>query len=280
MVKRCVIVTGLSGAGKNTALEALEELDYFAINNLMPSLWPALVERCSRGGIERLAMVIDTRSQRFMHELDPAVAELRQRGIEPEWLFLEASDQAVIRRYGLTRRRHPLGERSTLEDIARERQLLADLRARANVVIDTSDLSERELAARLKSIYGPKDLAFTLEFLSFGYKFGVPLDADVVVDLRFLPNPYYQPEFQALPGTDPQVVAYVLERSGSYYREVAQFLWSTLALVVQEGRPGFLVALGCTGGRHRSVVFAQELAKEFGPAYRTAVRHRDLERGG
>ncbi len=283
-----VVVTGLSGAGKSTALHALEDLGFFCIDNLPTLMAPEAVSVCERGGISRLALGMDVRVREFLGEVSSVLEKLGSLGAL-RVLFLDASDEALLRRFNETRRPHPLardhGTRdalAVLDGVALERERLAPLRARADDVIDTTALSVHELRRLIVDRFGPLSGGaprMSVRFVSFGFKYGAPVDADIVLDVRFLDNPHFVPELRPLPGTDPRVADYVLGRP-----ETRDFLKHSLSLLEfalpkyeREGKSYLTVAIGCTGGRHRSVVLADALAKSIG-GEQIAVVHRDLAR--
>ena len=280
------IVTGLSGSGKSTALRVLEDLGWFCVDNLPTLLAGDLVRICAdRGDVRGLALGIDAREKGFLSYFPSALAALRNAGHRVEVLFLDARDEALLRRFSSTRRPHPLSpDGDVLEGVHRERTELAPVRAVADRVFDTSDLTVHELRRRIIDyLTRGADPAqrLVVRVLSFGYKFGVPIDADFVLDARFLPNPFFVEHLKALPGTEPQVAAFVTEGS-----EAAWFLDTIVALLtrlvphyLRDGRTYLTVAIGCTGGRHRSVALAEALAKRL-PVQPVEVRHRDVDRGG
>ncbi len=279
------VVTGLSGAGRNTAARCLEDLGWFVVDNLPPSLISAVVELASRaqGGVQRVAVGVDIRSRAFSSDLRAALGELATRGARPRVLFLEASDEVLVQRYEANRRPHPLqsGDR-LLSGISRERALLADLRGEADLVIDTSRLNVHELRRQIDAAFA-EQAAPTLRatVLSFGYKYGLPVDADLVADMRFLPNPHWVPDLQPHTGRDADVRDYVLGQPGA-----GDFLdrWVDMFGVVadgyrREGKRYVTVAVGCTGGKHRSVAVAEELSRRLaGDGTDVRVVHRDLGR--
>lgn len=277
---RLIVVTGLSGAGKSTARGALEELGYHAVDNLPPPLWSQLVETLRSRGQERVALVVDSRANLFLEDLPRALESLRQKGISPEVLFLQARDEVLLNRYGASRRAHPLGDASLAADVARERVLLGDLLAVADHLVDTSDLSERELRSRVIDTFGG-DRLFRIRLVSFGFKYGLPADSDTVIDARSLPNPYYDPRLGPSSGLDPAVADYVLSGVGqTFYRAVQSLVATSANLAVAEDRAGLTVSVGCTGGRHRSVAIVEQLARDLATRFRIVVQHRDLEKEG
>ena len=280
------IVTGMSGAGRSAAADVLEDLGFFVIDNLPPALI-AKVAELGRGKDDagRFALVVDTRSGDFMHDLDEALAELRESGARTRILFLDASDEVLVRRYDATRRRHPLEETDRVsESIARERALLEELKGQADVVVDTSDLNVHELRDRLRELFGDAtrpDVGLQTSIVSFGYKHGLPLDVDLVFDCRFLPNPHWVETLRPLPGTDPKVRRYVMTQpeTKDFLIELERLFALLLPAYVREGKAYLSIGVGCTGGHHRSVVIAEELGKVLERlGFDANVHHRDVDR--
>jgi RNase adapter protein RapZ len=281
-----VLVTGLSGAGRGTAAKVLEDLGWYVADNLPPQLITRMVDFGLAAGsrITRLAVVMDVRSRGFTGDLDSVRNELATRNINPRVVFMEASDDMLVRRYEQNRRSHPLqGEQTLAEGIAAERRMLAPVRATADLIIDTSTLSVRALRESIERAFGSDagtSTSVTVE--SFGFKYGLPMDADMVMDVRFLPNPHWVDELRPLTGQHPAVSEYVLSQPGA-----AEFLAAyhqMLSLVVEgyrrEGKRYMTVAIGCTGGKHRSVAIAEELMRllRADPQLSVRVLHRDLGR--
>lgn len=280
------IITGLSGAGRSEASRSLEDIGFFVVDNLPPALLPKMAELAARpGGPMRLAIVIDARGGVFFGELSRALEELKQLHVNYRILYLEASDDALVNRYEATRHRHPLAPADrVVEGIRKERLMMESLRGEADLVIDTSQLTPHELRDRLRDAFadGVADAALRVSVSSFGFKYGAPRDADLVLDVRFLPNPHWIDELRPLPGTDDRVRAYVTSQGA--YQDFTARLHDLLDVVVPgyvaEGKSYLTVAVGCTGGRHRSIVVAEDIAVYFKEKGMSAsLDHRDLERG-
>jgi len=280
-----VIITGMSGAGRSTAANVLEDLGWFVVDNLPPALIPTLTELGGRaqGNVPRIAAVVDVRSGSFFADLTEALARLKNDGINPRIIYLEASDAVLVRRHEAVRRPHPLqGDGRLVDGIARERDMVGDLRADADIIIDTSDLNVHELSAKVLQAFeenGRTGLHATL--ISFGYKYGLPVDADLVADCRFLPNPHWVPELRPLTGQDAAVRDYVLQQPGA--REFIDGYTSLLEVVsagyLREGKRFATVAIGCTGGKHRSVAITEQLKQRLSDlGMDVVVVHRDLGR--
>ena len=280
-----LIITGLSGAGKSLATHSLEDLGFFCVDNLPPALIPKFAEivKESQGRIRQVALVIDIRGGQFFDDLGAALANLEMAGIPFQILFLDASDEILVRRYEETRRKHPLGD-SILDGIRAERKRLQPLKERSHWIIDTSTLSARELKEELGDAFRRTDKrrTLTVNVTTFGYKYGIPLDADMVFDVRFLPNPYYLESLRALPGNSPEVREFVLrwEQTGEFQRRLHDLLLYLLPQFTAEGKSHLTVAIGCTGGKHRSVVIGESLAQFLrGAGYAVRVKHRDVRKG-
>jgi len=280
------IITGLSGAGKTEAIRCFEDMGYFCIDNLPSTFIPKLAELCSLPGsrIGKVALVCDVRGGEFFDALFEALRELKSRDIGYQILFLEASDEELVKRFKETRRRHPLAEGGELtEGIHKERQLLESFRGRADMIIDTTNLEAYELRDKIRSSFlgEQKRKAILTTVISFGYKYGVPLDADLVMDVRFLPNPHYIEELRPYSGEDERVRDFVLRRkeTQAFLRKFRDLLAFLLPYYVSEGKTHLIIALGCTGGTHRSVVLANEIEKFLKEkGYNVVVRHRDVKR--
>ncbi len=277
-------ITGMSGAGRSTAADVVEDLGWFVVDNLPPALLTNLLDAVDvdHEGY-RLAVVADVRSPNFPMNLSAALTEAAEAGVRTRLLFLEADDEALVSRFEGVRRPHPLqGDGRLVDGIERERAMLADLRGSADVVLDTSHLNVNQLAATLRHAFAtPDNDQLRVTVVSFGFKYGLPIDADIVTDARFLPNPHWVPALRARPGTDPEVAAYVLAQPGATdLLDTADRLVSLAASgYLREGKHYATVAVGCTGGRHRSVALAEELCHRLAAAgMRTRVVHRDLGR--
>lgn len=282
-----LVVTGFSGAGKSMAVNALEDIGFFCIDNIPAGLMPRLIDFALQGEnqLSRVAVVLDVRGLRTARDVDKALAALDEKQVDCEILFLDASDEVIQRRYKETRRQHPLTISEGLpirEAIARERQMLTPLRERAKYVIDTSMLTTAQNRERVCSLFLNKgQTGMSLMVVSFGFKYGVPQEADLVFDVRCLPNPFYVPELKNLTGLDQPVVDYVMQspESQEFLRRIESFLEYALPLYVKEGKSQLMIAVGCTGGKHRSITFARkigEFCQKLG--YAPSVQHRDAKR--
>ena len=283
---RLIIITGLSGAGKSWTIKCFEDMGYYCVDNLPTTLIPTFAELCAHSTrrIARIALGVDIREREYLHSVVEVLSDLRGAGYLTEVLFLEASEEALVRRYHETRRRHPVSSGSLLDGIREERKLLANLRELADRVIDTSQITVHELRRRLVESYGEATpLGLSVNLLSFGYKFGVPYEADLVFDCRFLPNPFFVEALKAQDGRTAAVRQFVVEQPEG--RELITRLRDLLAYLLphyqKEGKAYLTVAVGCTGGRHRSVALVEEL-RGFVEAHgvSVAVTHRDVDRAG
>ena len=276
-----LIVTGMSGAGRSTAARAMEDLGWFRVDNMPPAMFAEVARRVAAPGsaVERVAFVAGTGA--FTEELVPGLDRLRAEGHRVRILFLDATDEVLVRRFEGTRHRHPLAGQLIAGNVERERELLEDIRAQADIVVDTSDLNENDLRRRMAELFASESSAMQSSILSFGYKHGLPLDADVVFDCRFLPNPHWVPELQPQNGLDEPVRDFVLQQPGAaaFIDRVDALLTSLMPAFLREGKSYLTIAVGCTGGRHRSVVVAEELARRLREeGYTIAVHHRDVDK--
>ena len=279
-----VLITGLSGAGKSNAVDCFEDLGFFCVDNLPPTFIPKFAELCAQSGgqIKKVALVCDMRGGAFFGHLFEALQELEEKNLEPEILFLEASDEVLIRRFKETRRRHPLGDLSLPEAIRQEREALSELRGKADRVIDTSNLEPRELKEKIAHYYESEkpEKRMHILIISFGYKYGLPLDADLVFDVRFMHNHNYVQRLRPLTGETTEVKDYVWRWmvTHKFFQKMQDLLEFSLPYYVREGKSHLVIALGCTGGRHRSVVLANELGRVLGKKYSITVEHRDINK--
>jgi RNase adapter protein RapZ len=279
---KVVVVTGVSGAGKSTALRALEDLGFYCADNLPMPLLPKFIELlAAREEVSRAALVVDARSGDFLEDAAPTLEAVRAAGHSIEVLFLDAPDDVLIRRFSETRRRHPLSGSNVREGLAAERSSLAPLRQAATTVVDTRDLTVHALRALVLERYGRSEATLAVTVLSFGFKYGLPMEADMVLDVRFLPNPFFVEGLSSLTGEDPQVGKFVLDNPETqlFLAKAEELLALCLAAFEREGKSYATVALGCTGGRHRSVVLAVELGRRLRNISTVSVRHRDVHRG-
>ncbi|MDQ1084412.1 MULTISPECIES: RNase adapter RapZ [Microbacterium] len=280
-----LIVTGMSGAGRSTVANALEDLDWYVVDNLPPQMLRPLLElsELAGGAVPRVAVVVDVRGRSLFSDLPEAMRTL-QAGRQVRVVFLDASDAVLVRRFEAVRRPHPLqGDGTILDGIRRERERLAPLREAADVVIDTSGMNVHQLSLRTVALFGDEGAArHTITLMSFGFKYGLPPDVDLVADMRFLPNPFWNEDLRPLTGEDPQVREYVLSRAGAaeFLDAYGAALRPVLEGYQRENKRHSVVAVGCTGGKHRSVVMARELAARLSDVPGVAVRvaHRDLGR--
>ena len=280
-----VVITGMSGAGKTVAMQSFEDMGYFCVDNMPPSLLPKFWELVKESGkITKIALVIDLRSRAFFDEIMSAIAGLDNTSfITTKILFLEASDDALVSRYKETRRTHPLaGEGRIYDGIIAERRLLQDIKTRAQKVIDTTNLSPRKLREEIMQAFSTgSEGIFTIQVMSFGFKYGLPIDADVVMDVRFLPNPHYIAELRPLTGLDEPVYDYVMSQpeAKTFYHKLMDLLDFSIPGYKKEGKSSVTIAIGCTGGQHRSVAFAERIGRELlSDSYNVTISHRDKDR--
>lgn len=281
---RFVIVTGLSGAGRSQAINNLEDLGYFCVDNLPPKLISKFAEACSQsdGKIDKVALVIDIRGGKFFDDLFSALNELKNEGIDYEILFLDASNSVLIKRYKESRRSHPLSKDGRIiKGIQEERLRLKDIKEKATHVIDTSNLTNGKLKTMINKIYGEggEDKCLTISIVSFGFKYGIPLDSDLVFDVRFLPNPYYIPELKKFSGNDAPVYNYVMKftETREFINKLSDMLLFLIPNYIKEGKSQLIVSIGCTGGRHRSVAIANRMFEILeGKNFLVNIEHRDL----
>jgi RNase adapter protein RapZ len=278
------IITGLSGAGRSEASKALEDLGYFVIDNLPPALIGKMADLGQAPGspAQHIALVVDVRGGQFFSELTEALKDLASRGVDYRILFLTADDDVLVRRFEATRRRHPLADR-VIDGITRERALLESMRAQADLVIDTSDLTVHDLRDKIVGTFSEKarETRLQVTVVSFGYKFGLPMDADVVLDVRFLPNPHWVEDLRPLPGTDARVTDFVMSRQATadFLHRFEGMLDVLIPGYLTEGKRYLTVAIGCTGGRHRSVVVGERIAEMLRRrGLPVSVEHRDIDR--
>ncbi|MFD2629129.1 RNase adapter RapZ [Oceanobacillus kapialis] len=280
-----VIITGMSGAGKTVAIQSFEDLGYYCVDNLPPALLPKFLElmRDSRNNIRKVALVMDLRGREFFDSLFEALDVLgKEDWLEEHILFLDAKDEKLVSRYKETRRSHPLDVGGLpLNGIRQEREILEQLRGRAQRIIDTTALKPKELREKIVQKYTEdKQEIFSVHMVSFGFKYGLPIDADLVFDVRFLPNPHYVPTLQPLTGLNKDVAGYVFKWSDTqiFNEKVLDLLQFMLPQYKKEGKSQLVVAIGCTGGQHRSVALSEYFAKELSSNYITHVTHRDIDK--
>ncbi|OIK16391.1 RNase adaptor protein RapZ [Bacillus sp. MUM 116] len=280
-----VIITGMSGAGKTVAIQSFEDLGFFCVDNLPPTLLPKFLELMKESGnkMNKVALVMDLRGREFFDHLFKALDDLSETSwVTPRILFLDADDSSLVRRYKETRRSHPLAhEGLPLEGIKLERDLLEELKGRAQLIYNTSKMKPRELREKILTEFTVnKEHIFTVNVMSFGFKHGLPIDADLVFDVRFLPNPHYIEHMRPKTGIDEEVSSYVLKwiETQKFLEKVTDLLSFMLPHYKREGKAQLIIAIGCTGGQHRSVALAEYIGKYFSKDYKTCITHRDIER--
>ena len=280
-----VVITGMSGAGKTVAMQSFEDMGYFCVDNMPPSLLPKFWELVKESGkITKIALVIDLRSRAFFDEIMTSISGLDNTSfITTKILFLEASDDALVSRYKETRRTHPLaGDGRVYDGIIAERRLLQDIKVRAQKVIDTTTLSPRKLREEIMHTFSNGDTdIFTIQVVSFGFKYGLPIDADIVMDVRFLPNPHYIEELRPLKGQDHAVYDYVMSQTETktFYHKFMELLDFVIPGYKKEGKSSVTIAIGCTGGQHRSVALTERTGRELmSDSYHVTISHRDKDK--
>ena len=280
---RFVIVTGLSGAGKTEATKSLEDMGYFCVDNLPPRLIPKFAEACNSGNIEKVALVIDIRGGVFFDDLFESLMYLKSSEFKYEILFLDASDEILVKRFKEARRSHPLAPQGrVLTGISEERNKLREVKDRADIIIDTSKYAIRDLREKINEYYGDmkspeKQLSITI--LSFGFKYGIPVDSDLVFDVRFIPNPFYIPELKKYSGSDEPVKKYVLDQKETqgFIEKLEDMLRFLIPNHIKEGKRQLIVSIGCTGGRHRSVAIANAIHEQLlNDSFDSRIEHRDI----
>ncbi|MBI5888247.1 MAG: RNase adapter RapZ [Deltaproteobacteria bacterium] len=280
---RLVVLSGPSGSGKSTAIKALEDSGFFCVDNMPVALLPKFMELLNQSGeTTKAAAVVDVRERKFLNEFTPVIGALKDAGYLVELVYLEAGDETLVRRFSETRRRHPLaGAESPLDGVIKERELLKEVKAHADKVVDTSGFNVHELRELIKDYFsGPAaEQKMTVTVVSFGFRFGIPTEADIIVDIRFLPNPYFVDTLKGLDGSAPEVRDYVLasHETREFLKRFGDFLTYLVPLYRKEGKSYLTIAVGCTGGRHRSVVVVDALANELQMAAVTVrIKHRDM----
>ena len=280
---RIIIVTGLSGSGKTHACRCLEDLGYFCVDNLPPVFIPKFVELCSHASshVTQVVFVVDTRSREFFDNLVQILEDMDKKNLDYEMLFMDASDDAIIRRYKETRRRHPMAPSSRISDgVAKERARLETVRGKATYLIDTSNLSKAELRDKIKLLFSKNESSsMSISVLSFGFKYGIPMDADIVLDVRFLPNPFYIENLRHKSGSVAEVAEYISEKpvTQEFLKRLNSLIEFLIPQYVKEGKSQLVIAVGCTGGMHRSVFIAKHIFDLISSnGYTVNLEHRDL----
>jgi UPF0042 nucleotide-binding protein len=285
MNQEVLILTGMSGAGRSTVAHALEDLGWYVVDNLPPTLLSDLIKQGVKSELKSLAVVVDVRGGKFFDELASSLSELKKSGANFRVAFLDATDQALVQRFESTRRPHPLqGKDRIVDGIAREREKLEEIRSQSDVAIDTSNLNVHQLEKRIGEIFGAGKLqGIRINVLSFGYKYGIPVDSDLVLDCRFIPNPHWDPELRPLTGLTSQVSDRVLSSEGvsDFVQDYVHLVHSMIEGYMREGKKYVTISVGCTGGKHRSVAITQEIARqlnEMGSEISAHPTHRDVGR--
>ncbi|MRI72583.1 RNase adapter RapZ [Enterococcus mundtii] len=279
-----VIITGMSGAGKTVAIQSFEDMGYFCIDNMPPTLIPKFWELIKESGkVTKMALGVDLRSRSFFEEIQSMLIEIENTNfIDTSVLFLDASDEELVARYKETRRTHPMAmDGLVTEGIRKERAILNDIKAQASVIIDTTTLTPRQLREKINQTFKTKDdQGFRIEFVSFGFKYGLPIDSDVVMDVRFLPNPHYIADLRPLTGKDKPVYDYVMsfDETELFYLKFLDLLKTVMPGYIKEGKSSLTVAIGCTGGQHRSVALTERLSQALSETYKVNVTHRDKDK--
>jgi RNase adapter protein RapZ len=283
---RFVVITGVSGAGKSQVVKYLEDLGYFCVDNLPPSLIPKFAEICfqSEGKMDKIALVIDIRGGELLKDLFPGLETIKEAGFSYDILFLEASDEVLIKRYKESRRAHPLApEGRLIKGIKEERRILQSIKSKANHIIDTSNLSTKQLREEISNIFieGKTFDGLIISIISFGFKYGIPIDCDLVFDVRFIPNPYYIPSMKKLTGKNESVREFVLKSSETegFLSKLKDMLEFLIPNYIKEGKSQLVIGIGCTGGKHRSVAIGDALFKTLiSKQHRVIIDHRDIEK--
>lgn len=282
--KQLLILTGMSGAGKTVAVHSLEDMGYFVVDNLPPELLGNFWDLVNTSeDFQKVAVVIDLRVRSFYSDLIDEINSLEDSGqAQATIVFLDASDDVLVARYKETRRLPPLAQNGRLLDgIQEERRILTPVRNRANYIVDTSEMKPKELKKKLQDAFGEnKTHTFGIEVMSFGFKYGIPIDADIVMDVRFLPNPFYLPELRPFTGLDKRVFNYVMDKEETkvFYAKLLDLLMTAIPGYIKEGKEKLTIAIGCTGGQHRSVSIAQQLARDLSKKYPVDITHREISR--
>lgn len=279
-----VIITGMSGAGKTVAIQSFEDMGYFCIDNMPPTLIPKFWELIKESGkVTKMALGVDLRSRSFFEEIQSMLIEIENTNfIDTSVLFLDASDEELVARYKETRRTHPMAmDGLVTEGIRKERAILNDIKVQASVIIDTTTLTPRQLREKINQTFKTKDdQGFRIEFVSFGFKYGLPIDSDIVMDVRFLPNPHYIADLRPLTGKDKPVYDYVMsfDETELFYLKFLDLLKTVMPGYIKEGKSSLTVAIGCTGGQHRSVALTERLSQALSETYKVNVTHRDKDK--